>query len=306
MSKIIYPLGILLTIIIGAYLQYIFCCPAVDTAETEEPQKIVETVPEKITNPLVIKDSQGSFDYGAKQENINFKSSDFKILSPIAKEAETGILKLIAYLNDNPNKSIDITGYYKSSESYSGALPNLGVARATEVKNYLVSKGANSQQINTSGQLQDELIADGETLLGPVDFGIITNDEADKAAEEEELKLLAKKIKDDPLVLYFNTNESKISLTAEQRQKVSDIAKYLDKISDAQCLVVGHTDSRGKLRKNIELGQKRADFVKTYLISNGISADKIESSSQGPKKPIASNRTKKGQAKNRRTVVTLK
>jgi OOP family OmpA-OmpF porin len=58
-------------------------------------------------------------------------------------------------------------------------------------------------------------------------------------------------------------------------------------------------------QKNTQLGQNRADFAKEYLAKNGISADRIISSSKGPDEPIADNATTEGKAKNRRTVVTI-
>ena len=303
-----YLLGIVLTIILGAFLQFTFCCGTTAEAEVvSEPEVIADPKPEKISNPLAIADPNGNFEYSATQDNFNFNRSEANIVIPVSMEVETGALKLVSYLNDNPSKSIDITGHYSSNENYSGALPNLGMARANEVKKYLVEKGASAKQINIFGQLQEDLIAEDNILVGPTEITIKTSDEAALAAADDELKKMAEAIKADPLVLYFNTNESEINLTTAQRQKIANISKYLDKVEDAVCLTVGHTDSRGKLKKNIELGQDRADFAKEYLINQGgIAASRIEAISKGPKEPIASNKTKKGQAKNRRTVITLK
>ena len=106
-------------------------------------------------------------------------------------------------------------------------------------------------------------------------------------------------------MLNFNTGQAAINLTPEQRQKVADISRYLDKVNDASCSVVGHTDNTGSRATNIQLGQERADFVKAYLTRNGILESKISATSQGPDSPIASNDTEEGRTKNRRTVVTL-
>jgi outer membrane protein OmpA-like peptidoglycan-associated protein len=107
-------------------------------------------------------------------------------------------------------------------------------------------------------------------------------------------------------VLYFDSGEAAINLTAEQRQKVADISSYLDKVDDASCSVIGHTDNTGARTTNIRLGQERADFAKTYLIKNGIAESRIDTGSQGPDNPITSNDTEEGRSRNRRTVITLK
>ena len=56
----------------------------------------------------------------------------------------------------------------------------------------------------------------------------------------------------------------------------------------------GHTDNRGKADYNRDLSQKRADAVKAYMVSRGISADRLESVGYGMDKPVASNNPRVG------------
>jgi OOP family OmpA-OmpF porin len=67
----------------------------------------------------------------------------------------------------------------------------------------------------------------------------------------------------------------------------------------------GHTDNKGSDDYNLKLSQQRADAVKSYLISKGVSADKITSTGFGESKPIASNDTDEGRSKNRRVEFTI-
>jgi outer membrane protein OmpA-like peptidoglycan-associated protein len=62
----------------------------------------------------------------------------------------------------------------------------------------------------------------------------------------------------------------------------------------------GHTDSDGDADANRKLGLDRANAVKAYLISKGIAADKITTTSSGEDKPIADNNTDDGKSLNRR------
>ena len=64
--------------------------------------------------------------------------------------------------------------------------------------------------------------------------------------------------------------------------------------------IKGHTDNVGSESYNQKLSEERANSVKTYLISKGIEGSKITSSGFGLSKPIASNDTADGRAKNRR------
>ncbi len=290
----------LITILAGIYF-YVNYCSSCGSHDKEEPVKEAVTAPvtpEATSYPFAFSD--GAYAYN-ENDNYNFNMSSSSILSPLSQKVTDGIVSLKTFLSENTGKVINVTGYYKSDETNNTAYPNLGLARANAVKNHLAENGISSTQINTMGKLMDEMIPKDNVYLGPIAYGL-----ADQAADaEDELKALYEKIKADPLVLYFDTAEASINLTAEQRQKVADISRYLDKVADAKAVVTGHTDNTGKASSNLRLGQNRADFAKDYLMQNGISAAKINATSKGQNEPIETNATEEGKAKNRRTVVTL-
>ncbi len=64
--------------------------------------------------------------------------------------------------------------------------------------------------------------------------------------------------------------------------------------------VEGHTDSRGRDARNLQLSRDRAAAVRQYLIDKGIKPERIESEGYGETRPIASNRTRRGREQNRR------
>jgi len=66
--------------------------------------------------------------------------------------------------------------------------------------------------------------------------------------------------------------------------------------------IQGHTDWMGSDDYNMKLGQRRADIVRKYLVDHGIEADRLFTKSYGESKPIATNDTREGRAKNRRIV----
>ena len=116
---------------------------------------------------------------------------------------------------------------------------------------------------------------------------------------------LKAKINANPLVLHFETGQAEIDLTAEERQKVSDIVNYLGHVDTGTIDIMGYTDDTGNKQANIKLGQDRAEFAKGYFIKNDISESKIKTSSKGSDDAVADNNTAEGKAKNRRTVVTI-
>lgn len=298
-----YLIGMIITILAGIYF-YLSCCSECGTQIADTDTEIVkeEIVPPKEPDatsfPFSLKDGDYAFEV---QDNFNFNLSSASFLTPLSDDVGNGIESLKSYLSENADKVINITGLYKGGETNSTAFPNLGLARANQVKNYFVSKGISSAQTNTFGRLMDDFLPLDNTLLGPITYEI----GAQAEDEGDQLKALYDEIKANPLVLYFNTGEAAINLTPEQREKVAKITKYLDKVDGATCNVVGHTDNTGSRTTNIRLGLERADFAMAYLIKNGISASKVNSSSKGPDSPIATNATEEGRSKNRRTVVTL-
>ena len=253
---------------------------------------------------FAIKDPNGNFSFSDKA-NLDFNISKFSILQPVSGVVDNGIAKVRTYLNEDSNtgKSIDITGYYYTDEENNSAFPNLGLARANTTKNYFVSKGIPPSRINTYGELNEALVPDGNIYRGPVSFGIRTpsndNDQSQTLAD------LKARINANPLILHFNTAKASISLSIEQRQKVSDINRYLDKVPGSTISITGHTDNIGDPAGHMPLGLNRANFAKEYFVKNGLSEAKINTASKGDKKPVADNRTLEGRAKNRRSVVTL-
>lgn len=298
-------LGIILTIILGTILYYFLCCGTCcgNKSYKSKENEVKSVIKPDFKNAFIIKDAHGDFNIEVN-DNFNFKTSNFSILNPISKNVENGVFKLKDYLIANPLKTIDITSFYKSDEYNNSAYPNLGLARANSIKNYLVSLGIPSKQIDTYGKLNDGINPDEEnTLFGPIAFGVSTSDSSDSSSVEA-LKTVCDAIRANPLVLHFQTGQASINLTQEERQKIADMSHCVDKLG-VKIQVIGHTDNTGNAANNIVLGQQRADFSKDYLIINGILEGNIETSSKGPNVPIADNTTEEGRAKNRRTVITI-
>ncbi|OWW26592.1 cell envelope biogenesis protein OmpA [Zobellia sp. OII3] len=300
----LYLLGIIITIIVGIYF-YINCCsycsPMVQQQEEAKQEVAPTPAPPKASSyPFALSD--GDFNYET-QDNYNFNRSSPRFLEPVSENVTRGISPgLKDYLATHKDKVLTLTGYYQSDEDNNTAFPNLGLARANSVKNHLTSLEIPSSQIDIQGKLMGDMVADGNIFKGPIAYAF-----SEKSGnDDDEIKALYEKITSDPLVLYFDTAEASINPSEEQRQKIADIVRYLDKVENAKCNIVGYTDSKGGRQTNLRLGQGRADFAKAYLVQNGIAADRVATTSKGPNDPIASNATEEGRAKNRRTVISIK
>ena len=69
---------------------------------------------------------------------------------------------------------------------------------------------------------------------------------------------------------------------------------------DIRIEIAGHTDNTGSVATNTRLSQARADAVRTYLASKGVTPDRMVGRGYGPTQPIAPNTTADGRALNRR------
>ena len=74
---------------------------------------------------------------------------------------------------------------------------------------------------------------------------------------------------------------------------------------DIKVTIEGHTDNTGKAETNQKLSESRAAAVKKYLVSKGISADRLTTVGYGAEQPIEDNKTAAGKAKNRRVAFKL-
>lgn len=92
----------------------------------------------------------------------------------------------------------------------------------------------------------------------------------------------------------------KATIKKNSHKILNDIAKIFIENSNYIVEVQGHTDNVGKHDYNVDLSERRAQAVRTYLINQGVPAERLSAHGYGPDKPIADNKTKAGRAKNRR------
>lgn len=113
--------------------------------------------------------------------------------------------------------------------------------------------------------------------------------------------------RDSPLEpVFFGLDASE--LDADGQAVVQANAELLKKYSSWAITVEGHCDERGTAEYNLALGERRAMAVKTYLVSLGISPDRVRTVSYGKEFPFDPAHNEAAWAKNRRAhfVVTAK
>ena len=111
------------------------------------------------------------------------------------------------------------------------------------------------------------------------------------------VEYLASGVKDR---VFFATNET--ILTTASRETLRKQAAWLRKNSTITVVLEGHADERGTREYNLALGERRANSAKDYLMTYGISSDRISVISYGKERPVDSGSTPLSWSKNRRSV----
>jgi len=128
-----------------------------------------------------------------------------------------------------------------------------------------------------------------------------------KGTEVDEQGCPKKVVEERPAIILKGVNFATDSAELSPRAKVilADVTSTLKQYEDINVLIMGHTDSRNTESYNAKLSLDRANSVKNYLVGEGIDVGRINVKGFGESKPIASNDTEEGMAKNRRVEIQI-
>ena len=114
---------------------------------------------------------------------------------------------------------------------------------------------------------------------------------------EETVKYLATGVPDRVFFAYDSYSVTTRGLVTLQKQ-----AKWMEENSSFTIIVQGHCDERGTREYNLALGERRANAAKDYLMTYGVSANRISVISYGKERPVDSGSNPLSWSKNRRSV----
>jgi peptidoglycan-associated lipoprotein len=102
---------------------------------------------------------------------------------------------------------------------------------------------------------------------------------------------------------YFDYDSA--AIRPDAREALQKSADFLKNYPNTRVTIEGHCDDRGSTEYNLALGQRRANAVKEYMVSLGIPADHLSTTSWGKEKPFCTEATEQCYAQNRRGHFTL-
>lgn len=128
--------------------------------------------------------------------------------------------------------------------------------------------------------------------------GTVANNGCPEIAEE-----VKKKVNFAAKNILFATGSYK--LLSSSNKGLNEVVKIMQDNEDLKLAIDGYTDNTGKADKNQTLSENRADAVKAFLISKGISESRLTAAGHGQNNPVSDNKTASGRAKNRRVELNL-
>jgi outer membrane protein OmpA-like peptidoglycan-associated protein len=138
-------------------------------------------------------------------------------------------------------------------------------------------------------------------------IGIYMDKQAEKMEEEikdAEIERVGEAIKvtfESGILFGFDS----YSLTPAAQENIMKFAEILNEYPDTNIMIEGHTDSRGTHQYNQTLSERRAMSVKNYLKMQGVDDGRMTTFGHSFDKPVATNDTDEGRAKNRRVEILI-
>lgn len=125
-----------------------------------------------------------------------------------------------------------------------------------------------------------------------------------KVASKAELRRCQQKL-NKVLRTRVQFNSSSATIKKSSYKTLNRLAATAKQCSNMKIKIHGHTDSTGRNSINKRLSKKRAQAVVNYLTRKGVSNENLQPIGYGSSKPVASNKTSKGRARNRRIELTV-
>jgi len=238
-------------------------------------------------------DSISSTSTAGTDESVTVAKADdgplmFKYSSGEAITDSTWVTKKEEILSKlQANQLLEITGLYRGDETNNTNFPDLGIARAEAARAAL--------------NLESDKVKLGSRLIDGVSDKVNPFE-----ASEFDYRIVTENIieTEDKTVIRFTSNSTNKLNSTEVESYLDNVAKRVI-ASGEKIVLTGHSDNLGDDTNNIKLGQRRADTIKNYLVSKGVSNAQITTSSKGESQPISDNNTEKGRQENRRTELQI-
>lgn len=228
----------------------------------------VRTIP----NRFLSFSTPDGFEASAK-DNVAFGPNGATLGTDVPDDVKMAAQQLAAHLKANPDKMLQINGWYGNDETYNGDAANLGEARANALKDWYIKMGVPANQIAITATPKDDLIFIGDKLYSGADYVLGSAAEiADANADN-----VANSLSNSKNNIAFTPDSYDVGdMSAEMKTKAADFAAYLKANPNKRLRISGLFDSDETYSGNFaNLGEARANAIKNWMISMGVPEGQI-------------------------------
>lgn len=190
-------------------------------------------------------------------------------------------------------KKLDIIGYYDPSESNASTFANLGLARASALRDVLKSKGLDTTGISLFGIKRSLDFKDSLAWATAIDTSANVN------LNSTDVQLITHH---GITEIYFPTGSTQEIKSAVLDSFLSNLAQTS---ADKKISLVGHTDNVGEEKTNQELSLQRSQSIRNILVKLGVKPDNILCEGKGSAIPKRENNSDENRALNRRVEISV-
>jgi outer membrane protein OmpA-like peptidoglycan-associated protein len=257
----------------------------------------VQLLPADLHKAKVVLDAaETSFaDEKASQKTIDLAYIADRTIQTVEAQAQTVLADQAVTKAKQDYQDKQAAGAKKTQATLVNTRLQLTAAKAGEAKQaeQLGAEHAARQEADTKAAASEQRAVESEQKT------IAANDALAKLAAKDEERGMVITLSGGVL---FRSNDAQLLPAAQT--KLDDVAAAL-LTNGRPVSIEGYTDSKGSQSRNIDLSQRRAESVRSYLITRGLPADRVVAKGMGPDRPIADNSNAEGRANNRRVEIVV-
>ncbi len=263
--------------------------------------------------PLSISDGELDFNTGANQHFSFIPSSS---VIGIEEEASKAFGNVAKHLEAHPDRQLTLNGWFLENEKNDTEYENLGIARAEQVKSFLVNIDSSIiNRIFTTGEQKSAITTINEKQIDGVEFNFsgLTSETSSTGVTESDLTesttgtavSSTSNVAVPTFALYGKDEIKQLKMDINLQQQIDNMKSVLDLNPGAYFAVTGHSEASRSEGKSYDLGLIWAGKVRRFFRNNGIKSLEIKALSKGDQEPLVDKDDSDAATKNNRVTVEL-
>ncbi len=266
-------LMLLLWLSLGAWF---FTCQVMNLCIEPKPMPVkvaIKAPPSKVEliDPKALKKAYNSV--FTAEEDLTLQKSKAEVI--FSESFPASLDEIAFFLKKHTKTRLTITGNYAKDEVNESAFPDLGIARAEQIKEQFEVKGVNAQQLILQSSVGEGLFDENgrSSNNDVIDFRFSENYEE---LNETDVKAAFKALRKVQKEAIFSRNDKEITISERVDKAIDDIVFYLNRNKDQGLdIEIDYEDKEDSGLEGQDIGLLRAYFLKKKYIEKGILKDKV-------------------------------